>query len=41
LQPAGRSFQLFCIHPAGGTVFCYLNLVHELGPDHPVLGLQA
>jgi thioesterase domain-containing protein/acyl carrier protein len=41
LQAAGRNSPLFCIHPAGGTVFCYMNLTHALGLDQPVLGLQA
>ena len=41
LQPAGTKPKLFCIHPAGGHVFCYLPLVRELGADQPVYGLQA
>ncbi len=32
---------LFCIHPAGGTVFCYLPLAQALGEQRPVYGLQA
>jgi thioesterase domain-containing protein/acyl carrier protein len=41
LQPGGSKQKLFCIHPAGGHVFCYLPLVRELGLDQPVFGLQA
>jgi thioesterase domain-containing protein len=32
---------LFCIHPAGGTVFCYRPLAERLGAERPVFGLQA
>ena len=41
LQPEGFKPPLFCIHPAGGTVFCYMNLARSLAPDQPVYGLQA
>jgi thioesterase domain-containing protein/acyl carrier protein len=41
LQPGGSRPKLFCIHPAGGHIFCYLPLAHELGTDQPVFGLQA
>jgi nonribosomal peptide synthetase DhbF len=41
LQPGGQKRPLFCIHPAGGHVFCYLPLVRALGLDQPVYGLQA
>jgi thioesterase domain-containing protein len=41
LQPDGFKPPLFCIHPAGGTVFCYMNLAGEMAPDQPVYGLQA
>jgi thioesterase domain-containing protein/acyl carrier protein len=41
LQPGGSKQKLFCIHPAGGHIFCYRSLVQELGPDQPVFGLQA
>lgn len=36
---SGRPF--FCIHPAGGTVFCYRALAERLGGDRPFYGLQA
>ncbi|MBI2824763.1 MAG: hypothetical protein HYX69_08760 [Planctomycetia bacterium] len=32
---------LFLIHPAGGTVFCYLELAKHLASDVPLFGLQA
>jgi thioesterase domain-containing protein len=32
---------LFCVHPAGGTVLCYLELARNLDGDLPVYGLQA
>jgi thioesterase domain-containing protein/acyl carrier protein len=32
---------LFCVHPAGGTVFCYLELARHLPADQPLYGLQA
>jgi thioesterase domain-containing protein/acyl carrier protein len=41
LQPDGFKPPLFVIHPAGGTVFCYMPLARALAPDQPVYGLQA
>jgi amino acid adenylation domain-containing protein len=41
LQPAGQKPKLFCIHPAGGHVFCYLPLARALGLEQPVFALQA
>jgi amino acid adenylation domain-containing protein len=32
---------LFCVHPAGGAVFCYLPLAAELARDCRIYGLQA
>ncbi|RKG91961.1 non-ribosomal peptide synthetase [Corallococcus terminator] len=32
---------LWCMHPVGGTVFCYQDLVRALGPERTVYGLQA
>lgn len=32
---------LFCVHPAGGTVFCYMDLAKQIGGNRPVYGLQA
>ncbi len=41
IQPRGSQPPLFCVHPVGGTVFCYLPLARALGPDQPVYGLQS
>ena len=41
IQPRGSKRPFFCVHPAGGTVFCYLELAAALGPDQPFYGLQA
>ncbi|XYI03830.1 non-ribosomal peptide synthase/polyketide synthase [Sorangium sp. So ce1128] len=41
LQPAGDKPAFFCVHPAGGTVFCYRELSGRLGVDRPFYGLQA
>ncbi|HEX6289605.1 MAG TPA: amino acid adenylation domain-containing protein [Herpetosiphonaceae bacterium] len=41
LQPRGSRRPFFCIHPGGGTVFCYADLARALGPDQPCYGLQA
>ncbi|MBX3413399.1 MAG: hypothetical protein KF708_11985 [Pirellulales bacterium] len=41
LRAGGGKPALFCVHPAGGTVFCYLELAQRLSDDRPVYGLQA
>jgi amino acid adenylation domain-containing protein len=41
IQPRGSKQPFFCVHPAGGTVFCYLELAAALGTDQPFYGLQA
>jgi amino acid adenylation domain-containing protein len=41
IQPLGNKRPMFCIHPAGGHVLCYLPLSRELGPEQPLFGLQA
>ncbi len=41
IRPQGQRQPLFCVHPAGGTVFCYLALARHLDPEQPVYGLQA
>ncbi|MFH0899819.1 MAG: thioesterase domain-containing protein, partial [Pseudomonadota bacterium] len=41
LQSNGAGRPLFLVHPGGGTVFCYGQLVRELGPGRPVFGIQA
>jgi len=41
LRTGGEGAPLFLIHPGGGTVFGYLELVRRLPPGFPVYGLQA
>ena len=41
IQKTGSNPPLFCIHPGGGTAFCYFELAQLLGPEQPVYGLQS
>lgn len=41
IQPNGSRTPLFCIHPGGGNVVCYLPLADELGSDQPIFGIRA
>jgi amino acid adenylation domain-containing protein len=41
IQPQGSRLPLFCVHPAGGTAFCYVNLARHLGPEQPFYGIHA
>ncbi|QLE45886.1 alpha/beta fold hydrolase (plasmid) [Nostoc sp. C052] len=41
IQPQGSLPPLFCIHPGGGHVFCYVEMAGQLSPTRPVYGLQA
>ncbi|MFL5384365.1 MAG: amino acid adenylation domain-containing protein, partial [Longimicrobiaceae bacterium] len=41
IHAAGTRPPIFCVHPAGGTVFRYSDLARALGPDQPFHGLQA
>lgn len=41
LQPVGARPPLFLVHPIGGNVLCYLDLVKHLPKDQPVYALQA
>lgn len=43
LRPAKSNGKppLFCVHPAGGRVLCYVKLSQALGEDQPLYGLQA
>ncbi|HEX2252380.1 MAG TPA: amino acid adenylation domain-containing protein [Thermoanaerobaculia bacterium] len=41
LQEGGDRPPLYCVHPVGGEVLCYLPLAARLGADQPVYGLQA
>jgi thioesterase domain-containing protein len=41
IHKQGSRPPFFCVHPAGGTAFCYVNLARRLGPDQPFYGLHA
>jgi thioesterase domain-containing protein/acyl carrier protein len=41
IQPRGTKRPFFCVHPSGGTVFCYSNLARYLGAEQPFYGLQT
>ncbi len=40
LQPHGAGPPLFCVHPAGGNVRCYVDLAYHLGEDRRVFALE-
>src|SRR5581483_5869414 len=41
LQPRGTRTPFFCVHPAGGHVFVYIEAARYLGTDQPFYGLQV
>jgi amino acid adenylation domain-containing protein len=41
IQTRGQCAPLFCVHPIGGNVLCYVELSRHLGKDHPFYGLQS
>jgi thioesterase domain-containing protein len=41
LRKGGAARPLFLIHPVGGNVLCYGDLVRRLGGDEPVHGFQS
>ena len=41
MQAGGTKPRFFCVHPGGGGVFRYVDLVRRLGPDYPFYALQA
>jgi thioesterase domain-containing protein/acyl carrier protein len=41
LSVGGADDPIFCIHPAGGTVFCYRELAQYFSGQRGVFGLQA
>src|SRR5262249_5672460 len=41
LQPAGAARPFFCVHPAGGIAYCFLELAQRLGGDRPFYAFQA
>jgi amino acid adenylation domain-containing protein len=41
IQPDGSGPAMFCVHAAGGTVFCYADLSRHLGSGQPLYGVQS
>ncbi|PYT09295.1 MAG: hypothetical protein DMF60_02765 [Acidobacteria bacterium] len=41
IRPSGSKPPLFCVHPAGGSVLCYVRLARHLDPDRPIYALQS
>jgi amino acid adenylation domain-containing protein len=41
IRSGGSRPPLLIVHPVGGNVLCYADLVRRLGPDQPVWGLQS
>jgi amino acid adenylation domain-containing protein len=41
IQPYGNRPPLFCVHPSGGMVQCYMGLSRLLGAEQPLYGLQS
>jgi amino acid adenylation domain-containing protein len=41
IQPLGSRRPFYCVHPAGGSVFCYATLSRYVGLDQPFYGIQA
>ncbi|NPC86792.1 hypothetical protein HPC49_52485, partial [Pyxidicoccus fallax] len=41
LQKGGSRTPIFCVHPIGGDVFCYIELARQLGDEQPFYGLRA
>ena len=41
MQKQGTKRPLFLIHPSGGGVFGYLELIKHLGKERPIYGLEA
>jgi thioesterase domain-containing protein len=41
IDPDGSRRPLFLVHPAAGTVDCYVALAHHLDPEQPLYAFQA
>ena len=41
IQPQGDGAPFFCVHPAGGIVYCFRELASHLGKAHPFHAFQA
>jgi thioesterase domain-containing protein/acyl carrier protein len=41
IQRKGSLPPIFCVHPVGGLVNCYVSLARHLGSDQPFYGIQS
>jgi thioesterase domain-containing protein/acyl carrier protein len=41
LQPRGSEPPFFCVHGAGGSVLCFMELARHFAPDRPFYGIRA
>ncbi len=41
IRPEGSKAPFFCVHPAPGTVFCYIPIAQHIDSERPFYGLQA
>lgn len=41
IRPEGSKAPFFCVHPAPGTVFCYIPIAQHIDGNRPFYGLQA
>lgn len=41
LHATGTKTPFYCVHPAPGTVFCYMPIVAHMDPERPFYGIQA
>ena len=41
IRPRGSQLPLFCVHPAGGTVFCYMELAQYISSQSAALRLAG
>ncbi len=41
IQPGGDASPFFCVHPAGGIVYCFGELARRMGTDRPFWAFQA
>lgn len=40
LQEGNGQRPLFCVHPGGGNVLCYRDLVQHIGPEQSIYGIE-
>jgi amino acid adenylation domain-containing protein len=41
IQDQGSGAPFFCVHPAGGIVYCFRDLARAMGADRPLIGIQS